>query len=108
MTLKLEVGKKYVKSNGDICVLLITGMDEPNPLGIYVEKTDTLTRTNVDQISEYKEPVIRWLWTWPFSCKVTAYLFSEDEVRKTNWKIDWNEDEAPSIKLEWSKTEFPE
>ncbi len=108
MTLKLEVGKKYVTSVGQIVEVLKTGLNDINSVVVIFENEAISRVCPQHLVREYKEPVTRWLWTWPFSCKVTAYLFSEAEVRKTNWKVDWNEDEAPSIKLEWSRTEFPE
>lgn len=48
---------------------------------------------------EEKKPVVRWLWAYPAATGMcyTSRLYSLDEATGNDW-----------IKLEWSRTEFPE
>ena len=46
---------------------------------------------------EEKKPVVRWLWATPDGC-VTLHMFSDEEAKPMHY----------TIKLEWSRTEFPE
>jgi len=48
---------------------------------------------------EEKKPVVRWLWSYP-NGMISGDLYTEDE------NLDLNP--ARNIKLEWSRTEFPE
>lgn len=47
---------------------------------------------------EEKKPVVRWLWCGKNSGSLGGYLMTEEEARNTGW----------DLKLEWSRTEFPE
>lgn len=49
---------------------------------------------------EEKKPVVRWLWAWP-NGDMTDNLHSEDEIKLLPLARNY-------IKLEWSRTEFPE
>ncbi len=51
---------------------------------------------------EEKKPVVRWLWCDKDGTS-TCHLFTEQELRKAGMN-----DDGFAIKLEWSRTEFPE
>lgn len=46
---------------------------------------------------EEKKPVVRWLWATPDG-RLTSLMFSDEEAKPMHY----------TIKLEWSRTEFPE
>ena len=47
---------------------------------------------------EEKKPVVRWLWAGKNSGSLGGRLMTEEEAKNTGW----------DLKLEWSRTEFPE
>ena len=51
---------------------------------------------------EIKQPVVRWKWTYPLGdiWRELEYFYSEDEVNR--------EGKGKLIKLEYTRTEFPE
>jgi hypothetical protein len=51
---------------------------------------------------EEKKPVVRWLWAKDHNCYFEDRFYSEDELLKARSTLHG------FIKLEWSRTEFPE
>ena len=47
---------------------------------------------------EEKKPVVRWLWVSRGTKSLSGYMMSEEEAKDMGW----------NVKLEWSRTEFPE
>lgn len=50
---------------------------------------------------EEKKPVVRWLWTNENGL-TTQHLFTEEQMKKNGLRHSY------PIKIEWSRTEFPE
>ncbi len=48
---------------------------------------------------EEKKPVVRWLWAH-LDCDITLHMYTEEELQANGIRN--------AIKLEWSRTEFPE
>ena len=46
---------------------------------------------------EEKKPVVRWLWATDYG-RYSSFMYTEEQAAELNW----------TIKLEWSRTEFPE